>query len=45
MTRFFFAGALLAFSFATQYYMTKVLEETVEEIANKKAAEQNAPAN
>lgn len=45
MTRFFFAGALLAASFAAQYYMTKALEETVAEYANKKAAEQNAPAN
>ena len=45
MTRFFVAGTLLAFSFATQYYMTKVLEETIEEYASKKAAELNAPAN
>jgi len=45
MTRVVFSVALLAVSFATQYYMTKVLEETVEEYARKKAAELNTPAN
>ena len=45
MNRIVFSVALLAASFVAKYYMTKVLEETVEEYVNKKLAEQNAPAN
>ncbi len=45
MTRVVFAVAILAASFALQHYADKKLEAKFHEILNKKAAEQNAPAN
>lgn len=45
MNRVALAVALLAASFALQHYVDKKLEAKFQEILNKKAAEQNAPAN
>ncbi|MBF0966675.1 MAG: hypothetical protein HXK09_05900 [Actinomyces bouchesdurhonensis] len=45
MTRVVFAVAALAASFALQHYANKKLEAKFQQALNKKAAEQNAPAN
>lgn len=45
MNRVVFAVAALAASFALQYYVDKKLEAKFQQALNKKAAEQNAPAN
>lgn len=45
MTRFFFAGAAIAASFALKHYADKMLEKKIKRALNKKIAEQNAPAN
>lgn len=49
MTRVVFAVAALAASFALKHYANKMLDKKIEakfrEVLNKKAAEQNAPAN
>lgn len=45
MNRVVFAVAALAASFALQQYANKKLEAKFQRALNKKAAEQNAPAN
>lgn len=45
MNRVALAVAILAASFALQHYADKKLEAKFREVLNKKAAEQNAPAN
>nr|DAK20993.1 MAG TPA: hypothetical protein [Caudoviricetes sp.] len=45
MNRVVLAVAILAASFALQHYADKKLEAKFCEVLNKKAAEQNAPAN
>lgn len=45
MNRVVLAVALLAASFALQHYANKKIEAKFCEVLNKKAAEQNAPAN
>ncbi len=45
MTRVVFAVAAIAASFALKHYANKMLEKKVQRAINKKAAEQNAPAN
>ena len=45
MTRVVFAVAALAASFALKHYANKMLDKKIKRALNKKAAEQNAPAN
>ena len=45
MTRVVFAVAALTASFALHHYANKKLEAKFCEVLNKKAAEQNAPAD
>ena len=39
------AGPALAASFALKHYANKMLDKKIKRALNKKAAEQNAPAN
>ena len=45
MNRVVLAVAILAASFALKHYADKKIEAKFREVLNKKAAEQNAPAN